>query len=233
MSIHRLHGPTTVLVLTALLASSACTRHGVLVPGEPTPYYYDAEPNDDSRHPQPIGPLYPPEQLVIRGSVCGVWGFGYDATDAFAFQAMSPARVEFHLAAYDGTADLDLCLVDPFLEEVVAHWDSAGDEWGSFDVPGAGVDFHLVVVAYSGTSDYDLELRADPLPFHMPVPAGLRAEIPLGDAEPKEDSLLRVAPYFLGGEERERAERARAVEIALARVALERARAASESETAR
>jgi hypothetical protein len=199
--------------LAALTALAACSHHEVLQPHVPTAYFYDDEPNDDSAYPQPIGPLFPTEQVVIRGHVdCVSWSH-YDPTDAFAFAANSPARITFELDAFHG-GDLDLCLVDPFLERVVAHWDSYGDEFGSFDVPGYGTEFHLVVVAFSGASEYDLRLRVDPLPYGMPAPLEARALPTANGDDAREPAAAERAaalePYFAGGREARRAEAERA-----------------------
>ena len=94
---------------------------------------------------------------------------GHDATDSYALQTTDPARIHFELECY-GNADLDLCLYNPYYDEVVAHWDSFGDEYGSFDVPGYGQDFQLIVVAFNGAGDYDLSLRVDALPFYAQLP---------------------------------------------------------------
>jgi hypothetical protein len=218
--------------LAPLALLAACSHHEVLHPHVPTAYFYDDEPNDDSAYPQPIGPLHPTEQVVIRGHVdCVSWSH-YDPTDAFAFAASSPARITFELDAFHG-GDLDLCLVDPFLERVVAHWDSYGDEFGSFDVPGHGTEFHLVVVAFSGASEYDLRLHVDHLPYGMPAPLEARA-LPNADGgdDAREPAAAEreaaLAPYFEGGRETRRAEaQRRALAEALARHAERVERAAS------
>jgi len=219
-------------VLALALPLVACSHGGgVLAPHTPTAYFCDAEPNDDSDHPQPIGPLYPREQIVVRGHVDCTFGFHYDPTDAFAFAAAAPARIHFELDGFHG-GDLDLCLVDPFLGQVVAHWDAYGDEYGAFDVPGYGQEFHLVVVAFSGASEYDLALRVDPLPYGLPAPAAPRA-LPTRDGADGTDEVApererALAPYFEGARERRRVEaerraleRARelALELAAARTA--------------
>ncbi|QDU84570.1 hypothetical protein Pla163_16810 [Planctomycetes bacterium Pla163] len=164
------HRPALAASL-CLLALAGCAPHGsaFFQSSLPTAYFYDDEPNDSSNHPQPIGPVYPPEQLVISGNVGSVYGLGFDATDSYALQTTDPARIHFELDCY-GNADLDLCLYDPYYDEIVAHWDSFGDEYGSFDVPGFGQDFQLIVVAFNGTGDYDLFLRVEALPGYAQAP---------------------------------------------------------------
>lgn len=164
------HRPALAASLCAL-ALAGCSPYGssFLSGNLPTAYFYDDEPNDSSNHPQPIGPVYAPEQLVISGNVGSLFGLGFDTSDSYALQSSAPARIHFELECYSD-ADLDLCLYDPYYDEVVAHWDSFGDEFGSFDIPGFGQDFQLIVVAFNGTGDYDLFLRVEDLPGFAPVP---------------------------------------------------------------
>lgn len=191
LGIHRSIG--RVALLGAALFATACAKSAdsPLSGGAPTAFFFEDEPNDSSYAPQPIGPVYPPEQLVIQGDAGYYHFFHHDDSDAFALQAAQPARVRFALQCY-GDGDLDLCLYDPFLDTVVAHWDDYGDEEGSFDIPGFNQDFQLIVVVYSGEAEYDLELRVDPLPFGAPIPVSFEVPESLRPEPAKLDSRGRV-----------------------------------------
>jgi|GEM_PF-6776136 len=197
--------PTRFVAATiaATLALSACAKHAdsPLAGGAPIAYFFEDEPNDSSYAPQPIGPVHPPEQLVIQGDAGYHGYFHRDDSDAFALQAAAPARIHFALRCY-GDGDLDLCLYDPYYDEVVEHWDSYGEEEGSFDVPGFHQDFQLIVVAYSGEAEYDLELRVDPLPFGAPIPTSFEVPEALRPAPTKPDARGRLERML----ERQRAE---------------------------
>lgn len=190
-----LHGAAAICLVVSACDSN--TGGGVLDPHAPTAYFVENEPNDSSSHPQPIGPVYPPEQIVIQGDLGYLHFLHLDDADAFALQADEPARIDFALECF-GNGDFDLCLYDPFYEEVVAHWESYGDEYGSFDIPGYGQDFQLIVICYSGAGEYDLELRVDRLPAFAPVPTSLSVPEESRPERVKADSGARLEAKLRG-----------------------------------
>ena len=141
------------LALVAL--ASACSHHdheGF----EPVPAFREAERNDAPFEANDFGLLHPGERFFIDGFVRDD---GFDPFDGFAFTAAQPIHVDFQLHHGSASADLDVCLYNPLLDETLACWATTErPEHGGVDVFGGGFDFHLVVESFAGDSAYSLEL---------------------------------------------------------------------------
>lgn len=146
------------LALFALAA--ACSHHhhdGI----EPVPAFREAERNDAPFEANYLGLLHPGERFFIDGFVRDD---GFDPFDGFAFTAAQPIHVDFLLHHGSPSADLDICLYDPLLDETLACWATTErPERGGVDVFAGGLDFHLVVESFAGDSSYSLELVVYPL----------------------------------------------------------------------
>jgi hypothetical protein len=142
-----------VLALFAL--ASACSHHdhdGF----EPVPAFLESERNDAPFEANHFGLLHPGERFFIDGFVRDD---GFDPFDGFAFTAAEPIHVDFQLHHGSASADLDVCLYDPLLDETLACWATTErPERGGVDVFAGGLDFHLVVESFAGDSSYSLEL---------------------------------------------------------------------------
>jgi hypothetical protein len=84
-------------------------------------------------------------------------------------------HVDFQLFIDTNTANLDVCLYDPQLDQTVACFATdANPEQGGVDVSTGGLDFHLVVESFAGDGPYTLEINAQPL-FAAATPGELAA----------------------------------------------------------
>lgn len=160
------HVPSA-LALAALLLP-ACGAH---VGGHSKPVLHESEPNDAAWQADFLGWLEPGVSLDVVGAIDAY----FDAYDGYSFVSAEPVEIRFRLYAQDPGADLDLCVYDPEGDELIACFDGPFDpEEGAFGVASAGVELHLIVDAYSGASDYVLEIDALPLPYGVEL-AGARA----------------------------------------------------------
>jgi hypothetical protein len=133
--------------------------HEVVIPAFDV---WEQEPNDTAWNPDPIGPIAVGESVVIGGYSSVV----DDAFDGFAFQSVEPCDIRFKIVAQSAWTDLDLCVYDPFLGAIAFCFENPGNvEGGSFSVPGSFTDFHLVVSAYAGSSEYRLYVECVPITF--------------------------------------------------------------------
>jgi hypothetical protein len=129
--------------------------------GDPIPVFFEAEPNDVPAQATSFGVLLPGDHFFIDGSVRD------DLTDPFdglAFTSGSALHVDFLLHSQRASADMDVCLYDPFLDQTLACFATDVDpEVGGVDVTGPGFDFHLVVESFLGDASYSLEILVQPL----------------------------------------------------------------------
>jgi len=149
------------LALSVSLLVVACDSggHHHAPPIDPT--IHEIEPNGTAFTANGIGPIRPGDYFPIRGHVTD---FGPDFFDGFAFVSDVPLEVEFVLTADHPVADLDLCVFDPFLGEFVACFETPWNpEVGFVTVFEPGVEFHLVVSSFRGSSGYSLEVLGHPL----------------------------------------------------------------------
>jgi len=116
----------------------------------------EVEPNDSAFDANYLGHLYAGSSVRVLGRISAA-----DLYDGFAFVAGEPLSVRFVLSATNPTADLDVCVYDPSIDDFVLCFEDPLDpEVGSFDVLDAGTEFHLVVTPFEGVSDYELEIVA-------------------------------------------------------------------------
>lgn len=146
------------LALFAL--ASACSHHHH-EDVEPVPAFLENERNDAPFEANHFGLLQPGERFFIDGFVRDD---GFDPFDGFAFTAAQPIHVDFQLHHGSPSADLDICLYDPLLDETLACWATTErPERGGVDVFAGGLDFQLVVESFAGDSSYSLEIVVYPL----------------------------------------------------------------------
>lgn len=138
--------------------------------GDPDPYYYESEPNDQACCADWLGSLAPYETAAIRGSITS---FGPDYFDGFAFVAAQPLDVRVELVSDDPHDDFDICIYDPLIGDYVACFEtSAQPEVGLFSVLQTGREFHVVVTPYSGSGSYSLYVDGLPISFAAPTSTG-------------------------------------------------------------
>jgi hypothetical protein len=162
--------------LIASLAGACSIESGTGT--DPLPTYYESEPNDFAFEADAFGVVFPGDHFLIRGYISDVpWNpfdpfNGFDPYDGLAFTSGLPLRVDFLLYADDPFADLDVCVFDPWAGWTVDCFATGVDpEVGSVDVLAGGVDFHLVVESFVGSSSYTLEILASPyLPLQASAP---------------------------------------------------------------
>jgi hypothetical protein len=143
--------------LPLLALATACSRtSGVGYGG-----LYESEPNDYAFNADHFGVVYPGDFLSIGGRITDS---GSDPFDGFAFTAGAPMTVTFELWIDAPAADLDVSIWDPQLGGFIATFESPFDpETGAFDVLGGGLDFHIVIDSFVGTSSYTLDVDCRPL----------------------------------------------------------------------
>jgi hypothetical protein len=140
-----------------LLFFAACSHggHGHPTPA-PDPTLHEVEPNGTAATANGVGPIRPGSYFPIRGHVDD---FGSDLFDGFAFVSDVPLEVEIVLTADHPAADLDVCVFDPFLNEFIGCFETPWNpEVGFVTVFEPGVEFHLVVSSFRGSSGYTLEV---------------------------------------------------------------------------
>jgi hypothetical protein len=145
------------LALPLLVLAAACDGggHGHHAP-PPDPNLYEVEPNDTAATANGVGPIRPGNYFPIRGHVTD---FGPDLFDGFAFVSDVPLEVEVVLTADRPAADLDFCVYDPFQGEFIGCFETPWNpEVGYVTVFEPGVEFHLVVSSFRGSSGYTLEV---------------------------------------------------------------------------
>jgi hypothetical protein len=81
------------------------------------PLFQEAEPNDDPVTANDFGILQVGDHFLIQGFVRDDVS---DPFDGFAFTAGTALHVDFQLFIDTNTADLDVCLFDPQLDQTVA-----------------------------------------------------------------------------------------------------------------
>lgn len=187
-----------VPIFAALAACYDCDDCDDDDPG--LPLFQEAEPNDAPQTANHFGIVQVGDHFLIQGFVReGV----ADPFDGFAFTAASPLHVDFQLFIDTNTADLDVCLYDPQIDQTVACFATQNNpEQGGVDVSAGGLDFHLVVESFVGDGPYTLELVVQSLfaatvadgPAAMPKPgiAGVNARAERATAA--ESGYLREKP---------------------------------------
>lgn len=173
------------------LALGSCTyeAHDSYTPPPPPPPSYDvweAEPNDAACCPNGIGQMWVGDCVVIGGYITQ---YGPDFFDGFAFQTMQPCDIEFALVPAYPSADLDLCVYDPVIEDFAFCFETGNPvECGRFSVPSAFTDFQLVVSSYAYASEYRLEVHC------VPISLGVMAQ---SSAQPERSGrAVPLARYF-------------------------------------
>jgi hypothetical protein len=147
---------------------------------------WEAEPNDAACCPDGIGQLWVGDCLVIGGTITEL---GPDFFDGFAFQNAQPCDIEFALVPVYSSADLDLCVYDPVIDDYAFCFETGNAiESGRFSVPSAFTDFQLVVSSYAYASEYRLEIHC------VPISLGMMAE---SSAQPERSGrAVPLASYF-------------------------------------
>jgi hypothetical protein len=170
--------------LLLLPLAQACSHHHHEDDVDPVPAFRESERNDAPAEANAFGLLYPGERFFIDGFVRDD---GFDPFDGFAFTASEPLHVDFLLWHGSPTADLDVCLYDPLVDQTLACWATTErPERGGVDVFAGGLDFQLVVESFAGDSSYSLELVVYPL-FAAPLArdgAGLRGTDAVAERAP-------------------------------------------------
>ena len=177
-----------VLLLASGCGGSSTRSTTVIIPPDDDPPppppgpLMEIEPNDDALDADYIGEIWAGDYLAIQGHITECCP---DPFDGFAFYATEPVEVIVTLTELDQDTDLDFALYDPYLDEIIAAWETdAHPETGSFYYDGVG-EFHLVVASYFGDSSYVLELDVLPLD-----PMRLLTNRP-GPSGPDPDGLTR------------------------------------------
>lgn len=152
----------TLLLAPVLLALTACDDCDDCDDDDPgLPLFQEAEPNDDPLTANHFGILEVGDHFLIQGFVRDDVA---DPFDGFAFTAGSALHVDFQLFIDTNTADLDVCLYDPQLDQTVACFATdINPEQGGVDVSAGGLDFHLVLESFVGDGPYTLEVVVQPL----------------------------------------------------------------------
>jgi len=162
---------TALLAACLALSSAGCHDHCYECneSSPATPVFFEVEPNDLVEDANYFGVLVPGDHFWIEGRITDN---GSDPFDGLAFTAGSELHVDFQLFIDNAAADLDVCLYDPQLGATVDCFATANNpEQGGVDVIVGGLDFHLVVQSFSGSSTYGLEIYVDTL-----IPAARTAQ---------------------------------------------------------
>jgi len=150
---------TTFLAPLLLLAACDCDCDDDHDPG--LPLFQEAEPNDTALTANHFGIIRPGDHFLIQGFVRDD---AADPFDGFAFTAESALHVDFQLFIDTNTADFDVDLYDPQLDQVVATFATPNNpEVGGVDVAAGGLDFHLVLSSFAGDGPYTLEISVQSL----------------------------------------------------------------------
>ncbi len=176
------HGKKTLalpalLPLSLLAAATGCHYHDdddddhftIVASG------FEIEPNDESASPHFLGVLRHQESMVYEGHA--IAGDENDPTkdpyDGFAIALTAPSEIEFALHFDDFDGELDVWIYDPALNDFALFFeDDFSPERGVFIVEEPVLDFQIVVFAYTGETDYTLEISARHIPiFSQSAPA--------------------------------------------------------------
>lgn len=150
----------TLLLLLPLLSACGGGGGGTVTPPA-SQVLQEIEPNDNALNADYIGQLVPGDFVEIQGSILECCS---DPYDGFAFYAPGPVELVMTLIEANPAADLDFCIYDPTIEQMVACWETdLHPEVGVFDFAGPG-ELHVVIASYVGDSDYLLQIEARPLP---------------------------------------------------------------------
>jgi len=185
-----------------LLPLAACGYshhdHHELQPGtEPDPPLplVEIEPNDHASTADYLGEYHPGDYVAVEGHIteCCV-----DPYDGFAIYAPYASSVYITLHEDSPGADLDFCIYDPVIDEMIACWESdSHPEGGIFDYAGGG-EFHIVVDSWIGDTTYLLEIDMQPLApaasFDPGSPPAAQRALPAPSALAHE----RLADYLQG-----------------------------------
>lgn len=183
------HPPRRALLLAtpALALIAACHSNHEPGPVFVPATYLESEVNDIAPLADYFGVLYPGDFFYIEGDITDIpydpfdpWN-GHDPFDGFAFTAGQPIHVQFRLFIDHPSADLDVILYDPQIDLDVAYFATGyNPEVGAVDVFSGGLDFHLVVESWVGSSGYTMEIEVFPLyPLENEEGGETSAEIPL------------------------------------------------------
>ncbi len=162
-----------VLILLLPVGLGSCKKRRSYTAPRPTPVFFEAESNDTELDANDFGVLAPGDHFIIEGHIDDS---GFDPFDGFAFRSREPISIDFDLFIDRPGADLDLCLFDVATADEFCFQTADNPEYGTIDVFAGGVDFHLVVESYVGSSTYGLELRV------YRLATGEAAEAALADA---------------------------------------------------
>ncbi|MCB9915407.1 MAG: hypothetical protein H6828_09695 [Planctomycetes bacterium] len=183
--------PLLALLPLVLVSCYHHEDHIVVVDRPRADSLYEREPNDTALTADWIGELRPGDYVEIGGHITECCP---DPYDGFAFYA--PGPVELHVALYelDLDADLDFCIYDPTLDEMIACWETdLHPEAGVFAFEGPG-ELHVVVRSYLGDTNYVLALDAQPLPPGLAAHADAAlASAPSADARREFEAYRAVA----------------------------------------
>ena len=128
------------------------------------PVFDELEPNDSPYEPDYLGGVDILSHFIVEGHVEAI---GWDLVDHFELVADEPVGIEFYLHGDHPAADLDLCLWDPDIGQVVACYDGPWNpEEGFFTIDYPGKRVVLIVEAWAVDTTYSLELRATPNPYY-------------------------------------------------------------------
>jgi hypothetical protein len=166
------------------------------------PVYGEHEPNDSPWEPDILGLVDTHSNFIVEGYVEAV---GWDTVDTFEIEASEPVAISFELYGDSLFADLDLCLFDPDIGQVVACYDGSWNpEEGYFTLDWPGKRVVLMVEAYLVDSSYSLEILASPLPYNsdsgdpssspVSLTSGSGISFPDGQPQPSERKRGPDAP---------------------------------------
>ncbi len=197
------NSPITALApALALLASLAigtgCHHQRRVHTSHSIPVYVEREPNDAVLDANDFGTLVPGDHFFIDGYSTDDFS---DPFDGFAFTSAGPVHVDFRLWVTHASADFDVCIYDPQLDVTVDCFQTSNDpEQGGVDVTSGGLEFHLVVEPFVGSSSYSMEIIASPLYLAReaePGAASIRASAPEAfEALPAGEATGRDARAF-------------------------------------
>lgn len=129
----------------------------------------EIEPNDESASPHYLGVLRHGEMMTVTGHAeegdPAVDPFA-DEFDGFAISLAEPSEIEFQLTFDDASGELDTWVYDPAIDDIAIFFESDfSPESGFFYVQDPVLDFHIVVRALFGQSNYTLDIYARPIPL--------------------------------------------------------------------
>lgn len=189
---HSLSSLALLLLLLSSCGGGGASGGGtVVVEGTTTtpPPLYEIEPNDVAAYADYIGEIIPGDYIEIEGHITECCP---DPYDGFAFYAPGPVEVILTLNEANLAADLDFCIYDPTIDQMIACWETdLHPEVGIFDYAGGG-EFHVVIRSYIGDSNYLLEVDVRPLPPSVALLTGGPGE---PQSAPSPSAIERFADY--------------------------------------